>query len=134
MADLLTTSQVAQMYGLADSTIRHYRSSGALVPSRQTPGGHARYTMADVASVLGEPGGEMQAGHRPSRGAHITGLTQDAFAAPGEHDLRSSGRGGIQASEIVALGVRESIESAASRDDRARWGGRLLKARARVAA
>lgn len=134
MADLLTTSQVAQIYGLADSTIRHYRSSGVLVPSRQTPGGHARYTMADVASVLGEPSGELPAGGMPSGGARITGLTQDTFAAPGEHDLRSSGRGGILASEVVALGLRESIEPAASRGDGVRWGGRLLKPRARVAA
>ncbi len=132
MADLLTTSQIAQMYGLADSTIRHYRSSGALVPSRQTPGGHARYTMADVASVLGEPIGE-QAGHTSSRGAHVTGLTQDMFAVPGEHDLRTSGRGGTLASEVVALGLRESVEPAAFRGGGVRWGGRLLKARARVA-
>ena len=56
------------------------------------------------------------------------------FTAPGEHDLRSSGRGGILASEVVALALRESTEPAASRRDGVRWGGRLLKPRARVAA
>lgn len=135
MADFLTTSQVAQMYGLADSTVRHYRSSGQLVPSRKTPGGHARYAMSDVVSVLGDPAGEQVGAVAPASEAHITGLLHESFAPAGRHDLRSTGRGGMLASEVVALGLRETHGPADTyRQGRARWGGRLLKAKTRVAA
>ena len=134
MADLLTTSQIAQIYGLADSTVRHYRSSGRLVPSRKTPGGHARYVMADVVSVLGDPAGEHLGGATASE-ARITGLLHERFAPVGQHDLRSTGRGGVLAPEVVALGLREVREPVDThRQGGARWGGRLLKARARAAA
>ena len=136
MADLLTTSQIAQIYGLADSTVRHYRSSGRLVPSRRTPGGHARYAMADVVSALGDPtGGHSGKAAAPPSEAHITGLLHESFAPAGQHDLRSTGRGGMLVPEVVALGMREAREPADThRQWRARWGGRLLKASARVAA
>jgi hypothetical protein len=135
MADFLTTSQIAQMYGLADSTVRHYRSSGRLVPSRKTPGGHARYAMTDVVSALGNPAGDHMEGASPTGEARITGLVHESFAPAGQHDLRSTGRGGMLASEVVALGLREAHDPTDTyRQGRARWGGRLLKARARVAA
>jgi hypothetical protein len=131
MAEFLTTSQIAQMYGLADSTVRHYRCSGRLIPSRETPGGHARYAVADVISMLGEPGGERV----PVRQARVLGMERKSFAAPGQHDLRSSGRGGVVAPEVLALGRAEDRRSADSSPyGRPRWGGRLLKARGRVAA
>lgn len=131
MAEFLTTSQIAQMYGLADSTVRHYRCSGRLVPSRETPGGHARYALADVISALGEPGGRRP----PVRRARVLGMERQSFAAPGRHDLRSSGRGGAVAPEVLALGHGEDRRSADSSPyERTRWGGRLLKARTRVAA
>ena len=125
MATFLTTSQIAAMYGLADSTIRHYRASGRLVPARRTPGGHARYARAEVIAALGEPA-------EPQAGTVITGIVSEDFAPPGLHDLRSSGRSGMLAAEVVALGAREVSEPADS-DGPYRWGGRLLKARRRVA-
>lgn len=134
MAEFLTTSEIARLYGLADSTIRHYRASGRLLPSRRTPGGHARYDVADVVSALGKPGGERAHLTDPGHEARITGLVRESFAAPGEHDLRSSGRGGMLASEAVALGLRETHEPVTSALGRARWGGRLITPRGRVAA
>jgi hypothetical protein len=129
MAKFLTTSQVAEIYGLADSTVRHYRSSGRLVPSRKTPGGHARYEIADVVSALGEPGGEART---PTHDVQISGLEHESFAPPDQHDLRSSGRGGILSAELVAIGRREVTGSLRERGPR--WGGRLLRARSSVAA
>jgi hypothetical protein len=132
MAELLTTSQIAEMYGLADSTVRHYRSSGRLVPSRKTPGGHARYAVADVVSALGEPGGENLETTVPVREAQISGIERESFAPRGQHDLRSSGRGGMLSPEVVAMGRREATEP--PREGHVRWGGRLLRPRSRVAA
>lgn len=135
MAEFLTTSQIAHMYGLADSTIRHYRASGRLVPRRKTPGGHARYAEADVISVLGQPGGERVEGMALVRKSRVIGMERESFAPVGQHDLRFSGRGGMLAPEVVALGRREALEPAArTRHGQARWGGRLLKARSRAAA
>ncbi len=135
MADFLTTSQIAQMYGLADSTVRHYRASGRLVPSRKTPGGHARYAVVDVVSALGDPGGERLEATVPAGKAQVIGMARESFASVGQHDLRFSGRGGVLAPEVVALGRREAMEPAIrDRHGQVRWGGRLLKARSRVAA
>lgn len=134
MAEFLTTSQIAQMYGLADSTIRHYRASGRLVPRRKTPGGHARYAVADVVSTLGEPGGEHLEAMAPAHKAQVIGMERESFAPVGHHDLRFSGHGGVLASEVVALRRREEREPAArARHGQARWGGRLLKTRSRAA-
>jgi hypothetical protein len=118
MTDFLTTSQIAQMYGLASSTLRHYRASGRLVPTRHTPGGHARYALAEVTAVLGPP---LTPGPEP----RITGLRGETFAPPGQHDVRSSRDGGVPSAEIVALGIREGHE----RPGHPRWGGRLMKTR-----
>jgi hypothetical protein len=129
MAKFLTTSQIAEIYGLADSTVRHYRSSGRLVPSRKTPGGHARYAIADVISALGEPGGEAS---KPRHDVQISGMEHESFAPPDQHDLRFSGRGGILSAELVAIGRREV--TGYPREGPPRWGGRLLRARSRVGA
>lgn len=129
MAEFLTTSQIAELYGLADSTVRHYRSSGRLVPSRKTPGGHARYAIADVVSALGEPGGEART---PIRDVQISGMEHESFAPRDQHDLRSSGRGGMLSPEVVAIGRREV--AGVPRQGRPRWGGRLLRARSTAAA
>jgi hypothetical protein len=131
MAKFLTTSEIARMYGLADSTVRHYRCSGRLVPTRQTPGGHARYAVAEVISALGEPEEEKAPIHR----GRVVGMEPKSFAAPGRHDLRSSGRGGAVAPEILALGLTEDPRPAESSTyGRPRWGGRLLKAPSSVPA
>lgn len=132
MTDFLTTSDIARMYGLADSTIRHYRASGRLVPTQRTPGGHARYAIDDVIKALGSPS---EGGSGADRELRITGLTGETFAPPGQHDIRSSGRRlGVLPPEMVALGVREAPEPPPSAREPARWGGRLVKPRRRVAA
>jgi hypothetical protein len=131
MADFLTTSEIAQMYGLADSTVRHYRASGRLVPARRTPGGHARYAIADVIATLGSPSALTPGSHPEPR---ITGLAGETFAPTGQHDVRSSGRRGMLPAEMVALGVREAAAPPERSPGRARWGGQLMTSRRRVAA
>jgi MerR family regulatory protein len=130
MADFFTTSEIAQMYGLADSTVRHYRASGRLVPARRTPGGHARYAIADVIATLGSPSAPTPGSPAEPR---ITGLAGETFAPAGQHDVRSSGPGGMLPAEVAALGVREAAASPARSQGRTRWGGRLMTSR-RVAA
>ncbi len=134
MAEFLTTSEIAQMYGIADSTVRHYRASGRLVPSRQTPGGHARYAAVDVVSVLGEPGTGPAVAMGSGGDARVIGMQRDRFAAAGQHDLRSSARWGVLSPEVAALGRREAHDPELLQDAGApRWGGRLLRARSGVA-
>jgi hypothetical protein len=144
MAKFLTTSEIARMYGLADSTVRHYRASGRLVPSRKTPGGHARYAVVDVVSVLGEPGtgppDAMGSSGPPdamgsSREARVIGMEREHFAPAGQHDLRFSAPWGVLSPEVVALGRREAQDAFVPQDaGLPRWGGRLLRARSGVAA
>jgi hypothetical protein len=116
----LTTAQLAQTLGLADSTIRHYRSAGRIKPSSQTPGGHARYDLEEVAASLGI---DPIAAEEPQ----ITGLTHQTFAPPGQHDLREARNTGALPDEMVALGVREAAEPRPA-THRSRWGGELLNA------
>jgi MerR family regulatory protein len=135
MAEFLTTSEIAQMYGLADSTVRHYRASGRLVPSRKTPGGHARYTVVDVVSVLGEPGTGLAVVGGARQDARIIGMERERFAPAGQHDLRSSARRGVLSPEVAAMGRREAQDDLVEQDaGLPRWGGRLLRARRGVAA
>jgi hypothetical protein len=135
MAEFLTTSEIAQMYGLADSTVRHYRASGRLVPSRKTPGGHARYAIVDVVSVLGEPGAGLAVAMGSGREARVIGMERERFAPIGQHDLRSSARWGVLSPEVAALGRREVQDSELLQDAGSpRWGGRLIRARSGVAA
>jgi predicted DNA-binding transcriptional regulator AlpA len=122
MSDFLTTTQLAQKLGLSDSTIRHYRAAGRIMPRAQTPGGHARYDLQEVKAALGL---QRERGSSPEP-QQITGLTQDSFAPLGVHDVRSSERSGTLPAEMVALGVREAPERWAGRE---RWGGALLNAR-----
>lgn len=123
MARYLTTSQLADALGVSDSTVRHYRSEGRIVPTRQTPGGHARYDLDEVETALGI---EAIADDAP-----ITGLVSEAFEPLGVHDLRPVPVGGSLAAEVVALGVRDAPEP--SGHTTPRWGGRLLNARVPVA-
>lgn len=127
MPRLLTTSQIARMYGLADSTIRHYRASGRLRPTRETLGGHARYALADVLSALGEPVELPCTVVEPASWRATAGET---FAPTGTHDLRPSGRGEMLAAEAVALASRELPAGPGESAQAARWGGCLLLPRA----
>ena len=116
MDPLLTTTQLAQALHLAPSTVRHYRAEGRLVPTEQTPGGHARWNLERVRETL-----------RPGR---VTGLTVDTFAPAGQSDIRA-GRTPLSVvpTEMIALGVRE--QSAPTGDAaHHRWGGGLLRPRA----
>lgn len=114
----ITTAEVARLYEIADSTVRHYRASGRIVPRSQTPGGHARYDLDEVIAVLGAPS--------RAESTTVKNLAGERFAPLGDHDIRSSGRGGVPPSELVALGVREVSKLTACRP---RWGGKLLNAR-----
>lgn len=124
MPRYFTTSEIARIYGLADSTVRHYRAEGRITPRSRTPGGHARYDLDEVIEVLGRP---VQEDTTPE--PQIMGLVSESFASPGQHDLRSSGRTGVLPAEIVALGVREVDADSAERTSagQPRWGGKLLK-------
>lgn len=124
MARYLTTTQIAEALGLADSTIRHYRASGRIVPNIETPGGHARYDLDQVAAALG-----VELAVTPRR--QLKGLTSETFEPVGVHRLpRSQVSRGEVPQEIVALGAREVPEPAGSRSGRApRWGGKLLSPR-----
>lgn len=129
MPDYLTTTQIAEALGLADSTIRHYRASGRIVPSIETPGGHARYDLSQVAAALGVELGA-------TRGQELRGLTRETFEPLGVHRLPPSRAPRAELPpQIAALGVRELSEPAGSRPGREpRWGGKLLNARSRVSA
>jgi hypothetical protein len=117
MPDLLNTNELAHQLGVAASTVRYYRSSGRISPARQTPGGHARWSLEQVRGQLAE---------RPA--AVITGLTEEHFAPLGVSDIGERGAGALPP-EIVALGVRESAAPVIADEqfDAAhhRWGGRL---------
>lgn len=121
MADLLTTHELAQQLGVAASTVRYYRSAGRISPARQTPGGHARWSLEQVRRQLAE---------RPARG--ITGLTEEHFAPLGVSDISERGAAAMP-SEMVALGVRESTAPVIDDEQfdaaRHRWGGRLVAVR-----
>jgi hypothetical protein len=121
MAHLLTTNELAQQLGVAAGTVRYYRSAGRISPARQTPGGHARWSLEQVRRQL--------AG-RPV--AAITGLTEEHFAPLGVNDIGELGVG-VLPSEMIALGVRESTAPAIDDEQfdaaRHRWGGRLVGVR-----
>jgi hypothetical protein len=123
VARYLTTRQLADALGLSDSTVRHYRSEGRIVPIRQTPGGHARYDLGEVEAALGIKAIRDD--------APITGLVSETFEPLGVHDLRAVPIHGSLAAEVVALGVRDAPEAHARSTPR--WGGRLLNARVPVA-
>ena len=80
IADLLNTNELAQQLGVAASTVRYYRSAGRISPARQTPGGHARWSLEQVRRQLAE---------RPV--AANTGLTEEHFAPLGVSDISERG-------------------------------------------
>lgn len=47
-----TTSQLAKLAGVSIRTVERRMTSGELVPSHYTPGGHSRFTLEHVAVVL----------------------------------------------------------------------------------
>ena len=122
MANLLNTNDLAQQLGVAASTVRYYRSSGRISPARQTPGGHARWSLEQVRRQLAEP----------AAAAAITGLTEEHFAPLGVTDISQRGAGAMP-SEMVALGMRESTAPVIDDEQfdaaRHRWGGRLAGVR-----
>ena len=117
MADLINTNELAQQLGVAASTVRYYRSAGRISPARQTPGGHARWSLEQVRRQLAEP-----------TAAAITGLTEEHFAPLGVSEVSERGAGAMP-SEMVALGMRESTAPVIDDEQfdaaRHRWGGRL---------
>jgi len=121
MADLINTNELAQQLGVAASTVRYYRSAGRISPARQTPGGHARWSLEQVRRQLAEP-----------TAAAITGLTEEHFAPLGVSDISQRGAGAMP-SEMVALGARESTAPVIDDEQfdaaRHRWGGRLAGVR-----
>lgn len=124
MTRLLTTSQLAVALELASSTIRHYRAKGRLTPTSTTPGGHARWDLADVRKALSYDPVETV--------GSISGLMVDTFAPAGQHDIRSDALSGPLPVEMIALGVREVDAPADAAHHR--WGGALLRRPAELAA
>jgi excisionase family DNA binding protein len=51
--DLLTPREVAEIFGVRTTTIARWSREGRLSPIR-TPGGHRRYTRAEIRAVLDE--------------------------------------------------------------------------------
>lgn len=50
---LYTTRQLAEMFGVDDSTVRRWVSTGKATPEIVTPGGHMRFSQAEVDRLLG---------------------------------------------------------------------------------
>ena len=46
-----TTRQVCSITGLSARQLGYWRKTGLLSPAQQTPGGHARYSFADLVSL-----------------------------------------------------------------------------------
>lgn len=53
----LTTSQVAERFGVDSSTIRRWVINGLLTPAHTTLGGHHRFTGKDIEE---DPGGSQR--------------------------------------------------------------------------
>lgn len=48
----LTTSEIAERYRVDPSTVRRWVEKGQLKPSFTTPGGHYRFTQADIEALM----------------------------------------------------------------------------------
>jgi DNA-binding transcriptional MerR regulator len=51
---LLTTSELAKALSLSVRTIQRYRSEGLLLPTSESPGGHARWDLEDAREQMRE--------------------------------------------------------------------------------
>lgn len=49
---LLTTSEVSSRFGVTSTTVRRWISEGKLKPAVTTPGGHYRFRLSDIESLL----------------------------------------------------------------------------------
>jgi len=50
---LYTTRQVADLLGVDSSTVRRWALSGKVTPAVTTPGGHMRFSQADLDQLTG---------------------------------------------------------------------------------
>lgn len=50
---LITTSQVATKFGVDSSAVRKWIAEGKITPAVTTPGGHHRFRLSDVESLMG---------------------------------------------------------------------------------
>ncbi len=53
--DLLTTGEVAEMFRVDPATVTRWANAGKLSAIR-TPGGHRRFRVAEIRSLLAKPG------------------------------------------------------------------------------
>lgn len=54
----LTTQQAADALGVAVSTLQAWAAKGIVTPAWRTPGGHARWDLADLERQLDMPQGK----------------------------------------------------------------------------
>jgi excisionase family DNA binding protein len=52
---LITTSQVADKFGVDSSAVRKWVAEGRLIPAVRTPGGHYRFDEASLAAFMTAP-------------------------------------------------------------------------------
>lgn len=62
---LLTTSEVAQTFGVDPSTVRRWVMLGKLAPALVTPGGQYRFRRADLQIPSPEPPEPSEQAHEP---------------------------------------------------------------------
>ncbi len=51
MATVFTSRQAIQITGVSQRQLAYWRKIGLIIPSQQTPGGHARYTFPDLIAL-----------------------------------------------------------------------------------
>lgn len=76
-----TTSQVAEKFGVDNSTVRAWVSKEKLKPSVTTPGGHYRFARADVEALLSPqstPSSAVSPQDVPQAGEGVSSLAGDA--------------------------------------------------------
>src|SRR5262245_26565101 len=110
---MLTTSQAAEILGVAPMTVRTLADQGAL-PSRRTTGGHRRFVQTDVLAFRGRPE-TLSASEETSRAAvwaaAVSGLLRNA-----EADLGTSctaARTFRDARELIEDRLRQTARAAA---------------------
>lgn len=50
---LITTSQVSSRFGVTSQSVRRWVAEGKVTPAITTPGGHYRFRVADIETLLG---------------------------------------------------------------------------------